>query len=171
MWTSFTSVSIPELQSLRTYLVMLTFGLGALTILAGMGILRVENRIIELQRARDADRDVTASQLETLKAVLAPIAGQKMTISAVPNNSEAEQFATRLRNAMNRSGMQASPSGDRPAWSQTPKGFGLIVGVTRDKDAAVLREALSKAGLATEHIQHQTSGDSMGLELFIGLKN
>ena len=170
MWTLFTSVSIPELQSLRSNLVILTLGLGALTILAGIGILRVENRIIKLENAKEADRDVTASQLETLQSALTPMRGQKRTISAVPNNPEAEQFANRIRAAFLRSGLLAFPSGDRPAWPQTPKGFGLVIGVTRVKDAVVLRHALSKAGLATEHIPSQTAGDSMGLELFIGPK-
>ena len=133
-----------------------------LAALFAFAILGVEARITKLKHLRDADRDITRIQLETLKTALAPLQGQKLDVSVIPGNTEAEQFATRLRTALLRCGLQASPSGDRPAWSPTPKGFGLSIGVTRQKDAEVLRDALSKAGLATEHIPSKGSGGRGG---------
>jgi hypothetical protein len=71
---------------------------------------------------------------------------------------------------MGKSGLNVSMTGEDPFPHQTPQGFGLVIGVARQKDAAVLREALSKSGLSTEHISSKTSGDAMGLELFVGPK-
>ena len=121
---------------------------------------------------RLADRDMTDEQTKQLSASLARLSGKTITILVVPYDAEAEHFAEKkIAASMKDTGLVASRVGGSSFGSQGIRGLGLAVRTSRQKDAAILRDAFSKAGISKEHIQPLNTGDSAGLELFIGPKN
>jgi hypothetical protein len=127
-----------------------------------------QNRITINQHLKD--RDIIESQAKILTVALAPLKGKRLALSVVPNDPEAAQFADKVRSSITDSGLIVSLTGQAPAWTQTPRGFGLAIGASRQADAVVLRKALRESGLAPSWVSHQPTTDSTSLELFIGPK-
>jgi hypothetical protein len=132
--------------------------------------IQVENNRVTVNKHL-ADRDITEQQATILKAILAPLKGQKLTLLTVPNNPEAAKFTEKLHRTIAESGMVISVSNENPFGHQTPRGFGLVVGIKRQNDAQVIRDALGKSGLVLQWTPQQPTGDPSLLELFIGPKD
>jgi hypothetical protein len=182
-----TSLSFQSLQTLNSCLLLGAAISGTLTGAFGLASWEVGKHITARQQSENVDiqiqlehnrvtvnqhlqnRNVLDSQGKILAASLAPLRGKRVAISVIPHNQEAEQFADKIRTAMTTSGLDVSRAGQVPAWPQTPD-LGLVVGSARQDDAAVLSEALRKSGLVSGHIQRKPTGETMGLELFIGPK-